>query len=67
MAGDRFKMFPQPGDRVRVSGGTFQNMTGEVIAADRFANKVKVQLIVYGRPVILLMDDWLIEPKGEAG
>jgi transcription antitermination factor NusG len=48
---DRFRFFPQVGDRVRFRGGTFAGMLGEVVGMEDILRRAEVRISIWGRPV----------------
>jgi transcription antitermination factor NusG len=48
---DRFRFFPQLGDRLRFRGGTFAGMLGEVVGVEDILRRAEVRITIWGRPV----------------
>jgi transcriptional antiterminator NusG len=49
------------GDRVKVKDGTFAGMEGEVKEVIEAKNQVRVELIIFGRPVPVDLEYWQVE------
>jgi len=52
----------EPGDRVKVRDGTFVGMEGEIKEKMEALGKVKVELTIFGRPVMVDLEYWQVEP-----
>jgi transcriptional antiterminator NusG len=50
------------GDRVRVRDGTFAGLEGEVKELLEAKGAVRVELTIFGRPVMVEMEYWQVEP-----
>jgi transcriptional antiterminator NusG len=50
------------GDRVKVRDGTFAGMEGEVKELLEAKSQVKVELTIFGRPVMVEFEYWQVEP-----
>jgi transcriptional antiterminator NusG len=49
------------GDRVKVKDGTFKDMEGEVKEIVEAKNQVRVEVTIFGRPVIVDLEIWQVE------
>ncbi len=49
------------GDRLRVTEGTFATMEGEVLEINQEKGQVKLQLTIFGRPVMVELEYWQVE------
>ena len=58
------RMWPdfEPGDRVRVRGGVFAHMEGEVTDVWDLKGLLRIELTVLGRPVPVELDYREVEP-----
>jgi transcriptional antiterminator NusG len=50
------------GDRVKVKDGTFAGMEGEVKEVIEAKSQVRVELVIFGRPVPVDLEYWQVEP-----
>jgi transcriptional antiterminator NusG len=50
------------GDRVKVKDGTFAGMEGEVKEIIEAKSQVRVELVIFGRPVPVDLEYWQVEP-----
>jgi transcriptional antiterminator NusG len=50
------------GDRVKIKDGTFAGMEGEVKDIIEAKSQVRVELIIFGRPVPVDLEYWQVEP-----
>jgi transcription termination/antitermination protein NusG len=50
------------GDRVKVKDGTFAGMEGEVKDIIEAKSQVRVELVIFGRPVPVDLEYWQVEP-----
>jgi transcriptional antiterminator NusG len=51
----------EKGDRVKVKEGMFKEMEGEIKEIIEAKNQVKVELTIFGRPVLVEMEYWQVE------
>jgi transcription termination/antitermination protein NusG len=56
-----------PGDRVKIIDGTFIDREGRVVEVLEDYHWVRVELIIYGRPVPVELECWQIEKLPMAG
>ena len=56
MKNDQF----HPGDKIKVLGGTFSGQQGRVVEVHDLG-WVRIELIIYGRPVPVEIEGWQIE------
>ena len=64
--GDAEKVISKPefetGDRVKVKEGAFAGMEGEVKEVIEAKSQVRVELVIFGRPVPVDLEYWQVEP-----
>jgi transcription antitermination factor NusG len=52
---------PKPGDAVRITAGTFENMKGRLLNIIVGLRQARVELMIYSRPVVVEVDKANIE------
>jgi transcription antitermination factor NusG len=48
---DRYRFFPQVGDRIHCRDGTFAGMDGEIVGVDDILRRAQVRFRIWERPV----------------